>query len=317
MDATPLLWLAIHPKTQGDREKLEKGLRQMTAEDPTLAVAADPAGDVTVGTSGELQLEIVIDRLKREFEVEASLGRPQVAYKEALSRAADGDGRYVGQTAGRGEYGRVRIHVYPRQPGTGYVFENKLIGSAIPDRFITPIREGIQDACMRGVLAGYPIRDVRIELYDGSFHDVDSSELAFRHAGAMAFQDAARKAGPVLLEPVMRVEVVTPHEHIAHVIRDLFGRRGQMHSRKTIGDRQIVVAFVPLAELFGYAINLRASTRGRATYSHQLDRYQEVRADPGIDDDGTSPVRAPLTPSPRLNESAVALPEPDDDRPEP
>ena len=157
----------------------------------------------------------------------------------------------------------MRIHVYPRQPGTGYVFENKLIGGAIPDRFITPIREGIQDACTRGVLAGYPIRDVRIELYDGSFHDVDSSELAFRHAGAMAFQDAARKAGLVLLEPVMRVEVVTPHEHIAAVIRDLFGRRGQMHSRKTVGDREIVLAFVPLAELFGYATNLRANTRGR------------------------------------------------------
>jgi len=318
MDATALLSLAIHPRSQGDREKLEKGLRQMMAEDPTLAVAADPAGGVTVGTLGELQLEIVIDRLKREFEVEASLGRPQVAYREALSRAADGDGRYVGQTAGRREYGHVRIRVYPRQPGTGYVFENRLIGGAIPDRFTTPIREGIEDACTRGVLAGYPIRDVRIEVYDGSFHDVDSSELAFRHAGAMAFQDAARKAGPVLLEPVMRVEVVTPHEHIAAVIRDLFGRRGQMHSRKTVGDREIVLAFVPLAELFGYATNLRATTRGRATYSHQLDRYQEVRADPGIEDDGgTSPVRAPLTPSPRPNESAVALPEPDDDGPEP
>jgi elongation factor G len=318
MDATPLLSLAIHPKTQGDREKLEDGLRRMMAEDPALAVAADPAGDVTIGTSGELQLEIVIDRLKREFEVEATVGRVQVVYREALTRAADGDGRYAGQAAGRGEYARVRIHAYPGQPGTGFVFENMLFGGAIPDRFITPIREGIEDACTRGVLAGYPIRDVRIELYDGSHHDVDSSELAFRRAGAMAFEDAARNAGPVLLEPVMRVEVVTPHEHIAAVIGDLFGRHGQMHSRKTIGDREIVLAFVPLAELFGYATTLRASTRGRATYSHQLDRYQEVRADPPIeDDDGTSPVRAPLTPSPSPNESAVALPEPDDDRPEP
>jgi elongation factor G len=198
------------------------------------------------------------------------------------------------------------------------VFENALLAGTIPDRFIAPIQEGIEEACARGVLAGYPIRDARIALCDGAYHDVDSTARVVRAAAAMAFEDAARKAGPVIFEPVMRVEVVTPREHMAEVIGGLVGRRGEIRSCDASGDRRIVLALVPLAELFGYATSLRATTRGRATCSERLDRFQEVRVDPGSsDDDRTSPVSAPLRPVPSLNEGAVALPEPDDDPPEP
>jgi elongation factor G len=215
-----------------------------------------------------------VDRLKREFNVEASVGKPQVAYKETLTRQSEGEGRYVRQTGGRGQYGHAKIRLYPGEPGTGYIFENEIIGGAIPKEFIKPIDEGIKEALTRGVLAGYPVDDVRIELYDGSFHDVDSSEMAFKIAGSLAFQDAAKKAKPVLLEPVMRVEVVVPKDYMGDVMGNLASRRGQIQSQEDRGGTQIVQARVPLSEMFGYATDLRSRTQGRATYSMHFDRYE-------------------------------------------
>jgi elongation factor G len=223
---------------------------------------------------GELHLEIIVDRLKREFNVEASVGKPQVAYKETLTRKADGEGRYIRQTGGRGQYGHAKIHLYPGEPGTGYVFENETTGGSIPKEFIKPIDEGIKEALTRGVLAGYPVDDVKIELYDGSYHDVDSSEMAFKIAGSMAFQDAAKRAKPVLLEPVMRVEVVVPKDYMGDVMGNLASRRGQIQSQEDRGGTQIIAARVPLSEMFGYATDLRSRTQGRATYSMHFDRYE-------------------------------------------
>jgi elongation factor G len=271
----PVIELAIEPKTKADQEKLGAGLQKLMAEDPTFRVNTDPqTGQTVIAGMGELHLEILVDRLKREFNVVAHVGRPQVAYKETLTRPADGEGRYVRQTGGRGQYGHAKIHLHPGEPGTGYRFENKIVGGAIPREFIKPIDEGIKEALTRGVLAGYPVDDVRIELYDGSSHDVDSSEMAFKIAGSMAFQDAAKKAKPVLLEPMMRVEVVVPKEHMGDVMGDLSSRRGQIQSQEDRGGSQIITARVPLSEMFGYATDLRSRTQGRATYSMHFDRYE-------------------------------------------
>jgi elongation factor G len=271
----PVISLAIEPKTKADQEKLGQGLGKLMAEDPTFRVKTDiQTGEVVIAGMGELHLEIIVDRLKREFNVEASVGRPQVAYKETLTRPADGEMKYAKQTGGRGQYGHAKIHLYPGQPGSGYVFENKISGGSIPKEFIKPIDEGIKEALTRGVLAGYPVDDVRIELYDGSYHDVDSSEMAFKIAGSMAFQDAAKKAKPVLLEPVMRVEVVVPKEHMGDVMGNLSSRRGQIQSQEDRGGTQIINARVPLSEMFGYATDLRSRTQGRATYSMHFDRYE-------------------------------------------
>ncbi len=271
----PVISLSIEPKTKADQEKLGQGLGKLMAEDPTFRVKTDPAtGEVVIEGMGELHLEIIVDRLKREFNVEASVGRPQVAYKETLTRPADGEMKYVKQTGGRGQYGHAKIHVFPGEPGTGYLFENKISGGSIPREFIKPIDEGIKEALTRGVLAGYPIDDVRVELYDGTYHDVDSSEMAFKIAGSMAFQDAARKAKPVLLEPMMRVEVVVPKEHLGDVMGNLSSRRGHIQSQEDRGGTQIINARVPLSEMFGYATDLRSRTQGRATYSMHFDRYE-------------------------------------------
>jgi elongation factor G len=273
----PVISLSIEPKTKADQEKLGVGLQKLMAEDPTFRVNTDQqTGEVVIAGMGELHLEIIVDRLRREFNVEASTGRPQVAYKETLTRPADGEMKYAKQTGGRGQYGHAKIHLYPGEPGTGYVFENKIVGGAIPREFIKPVDEGIKEALTRGVLAGYPIDDVRVELYDGSYHDVDSSEMAFKIAGSMAFQDAAKKAKPVLLEPVMRVEVVVPKEHLGGVMGDLSSRRGQIQSQEDRGGTQIINARVPLSEMFGYATDLRSSTQGRATYSMHFDRYEQA-----------------------------------------
>jgi len=271
----PVISLAIEPKTKSDQEKLGVGLQKLRAEDPTFHVQTDPqTGQVIIAGMGELHLEIIVDRLKREFSVEATVGKPQVAYKETLTRPADGEMKYAKQTGGRGQYGHAKIHVYPGEPGTGYIFENEIVGGSIPKEFIKPIDEGIKEALTRGVLAGYPIDDVRVELYDGSYHDVDSSEMAFKIAGSMAFQDAAKKAKPVLLEPVMRVEVVVPKEHMGDVMGNLSSRRGQIQSQEDRGGTQIIAARVPLSEMFGYATDLRSRTQGRATYSMHFDRYE-------------------------------------------
>ncbi len=271
----PVISLAIEPKTKADQEKLGHGLGKLMAEDPTFRVKTDQAtGEVVIAGMGELHLEIIVDRLKREFSVEATVGRPQVAYKETLTRAADGEMKYAKQTGGRGQYGHVKIHLYPGEVGTGYIFENKTTQGSIPKEFIKPVDEGIKEALTRGVLAGYPVDDVRIELYDGSYHDVDSSEMAFKIAGSMAFQDAAKKAKPVLLEPVMRVEVVVPKEHMGDVMGNLSSRRGAIQSQEDRGGTQIINARVPLSEMFGYATDLRSRTQGRATYSMHFDRYE-------------------------------------------
>src|SRR5580765_4266703 len=309
----PVISLAIEPKTKSDQEKLGVGLQKLRAEDPTFHVQTDvQTGQVIIAGMGELHLEIIVDRLKREFAVEATVGKPQVAYKETLTRPSDGEMKYSKQTGGRGQYGHVKIHLFPGVPGSGYIFENETTGGSIPKEFIKPIDEGIKEALTRGILAGFPIDDVRIELYDGSYHDVDSSEMAFKIAGSMAFQDAAKKAKPVLLEPVMRVEVVVPKDYMGDVMGNLSSRRGQIQSQEDRGGTQIISARVPLSEMFGYATDLRSRTQGRATYSMNFDRYQQRPSGPD-DDDHKSPVGAPRKPAPRVDDSAIALPEPDDD----
>jgi elongation factor G len=251
------------------------GLGKLMAEDPTFRVKTDDqTGQVVIAGMGELHLEIIVDRLKREFNVEASVGRPQVAYKETLTRPAEGEGRYIRQTGGRGQYGHAKIRVIPRQPGEGYEFLNETTGGSIPKEYIKPIDQGIREAMTNGVLAGYPVDDVAVELYDGSYHDVDSSEMAFKIAGSMAFKDAAKRARPVLLEPVMRVEVVVPKDYMGDVMGNLASRRGHIQSQEDRGGTQIISARVPLSEMFGYATDLRSRTQGRATYSMHFDRYE-------------------------------------------
>ncbi len=273
----PVISLAIEPKTKADQEKLGVGLQKLMQEDPTFRVKTDEqTGQVVIAGMGELHLEIIVDRLFREFSVAASVGKPQVAYKETLTRPAEGEMRYAKQTGGRGQFAEVKIRLFPGEPGTGYVFENEISGGSIPREYIKPVDEGIKEALTRGVLAGYPIDDVRIELYDGKHHEVDSSEMAFKIAGSMAFQDAAKKAKPVLLEPVMRVEVVVPKEYIGDVMGDLASRRGRIQSQEERGGTQIVNARVPLSEMFGYATDLRSRTQGRATYSMHFDRYEQA-----------------------------------------
>jgi elongation factor G len=273
----PVISLAIEPKTKSDQEKLGMGLAKLMAEDPTFRVKTDTdTGQVVIAGMGELHLEIIVDRLKREFSVEATVGKPQVAYKETITKAADGEGRYIKQTGGRGQYGHAKIRLIPRKPGEGYEFVNEIVGGTIPREFIKPIDQGIQEALTTGVLAGYPIDDVKIELYDGSFHDVDSNEMAFKIAGSMAFKDAAAKAHPVLLEPVMRVEVTVPEDYMGDVIGDITSRRGHIQSMESRGGTQIINSRVPLSEMFGYATDLRSRTQGRGAYSMHFDRYEQA-----------------------------------------
>jgi elongation factor G len=314
MKDPPLLSLALTPKTKADQEKLAQGLQELMAKDPTFQMKTDQAtGEVVIAGMGELHLEIIVDRLKREFNVEAGVGRPQVAYKETITRAADGEMKYAKQTGGRGQYAHVKIHLFPAARGSGYTFEDEIVGGAIPKEFIKPVDEGIQEALKRGVLAGYPVDDVRVVLYDGSYHDVDSSEMAFKLAGSMAFRDAAKKAKPVLLEPMIRVEVRVFPEHLDDVARNLLSRRGQIQSQEVRGGMQIIDARVPLSEMFGYSSDLRERTRGRGTFALQLDHYQPCP--PADDNNGSrdSLVGSPRKPPHTLRDSGVALPEPEED----
>ncbi len=273
----PVITLAIEPRTKADQEKLGAGLGKLQAEDPTFRVQTDTdTGQTVIRGMGELHLEILVDRLKREFGVEASVGRPQVAYKETLTVPAEGEGRYVRQTGGRGQYGHVKLRIAPRKPGEGFEFVNEIVGGVVPREFIKPVEEGVREALSSGVLAGYPVDDVSVTLYDGSYHEVDSSELAFKIAGSMGFKEAARRANPVLLEPVMRVEVVVPEEYMGDIMGDLTGRRGRITSMEARGGTQIVNARVPLSEMFGYATDLRSRTQGRATYTMHFDRYEQA-----------------------------------------
>ena len=273
----PVISLAIEPKTKSDQEKLGVGLAKLMGEDPTFRVKTDEqTGQVVIAGMGELHLEIIVDRLKREFNVEASVGKPQVAYKETLTRPADGEMKYAKQTGGRGQYGHVKIHLFPGEPGTGYIFENEVTQGSIPKEFIKPIDARHQGSAHARRARRLPDGRRRIELYDGSYHDVDSSEMAFKIAGSMAFQDAAKKAKPVLLEPVMRVEVVVPKDYMGDVMGDLASRRGRIQSQEDRGGTQIINARVPLSEMFGYATDLRSRTQGRATYSMHFDRYEQA-----------------------------------------
>ena len=272
----PVIEVSIEPKTKADQEKLATALGKLMQEDPTFRVHTDKeTGQTLIAGMGELHLEIIVDRLIREFNVGANVGRPQVAYSEAVTREAPGEGRYVRQTGGRGQYGHCKIHLRPTAEGE-FVFNNKIVGGAIPREFIKPIEQGIREALETGPLAGYPMDDVEIELIDGSYHDVDSSEVAFKIAGSMAFQDAAKRASPVILEPVMGVEVVIPEEYMGDVIGDITSRRGRIQSMEARGSAQVINAKVPLSEMFGYATDLRSLTQGRATYTMQFDAYEQA-----------------------------------------
>jgi elongation factor G len=246
------------------------------AEDPTFKVETDrDTGQTKISGMGELHLEIIVDRLKREFNVEANVGKPQVAYKETIRKPAKGEGKWIKQSGGRGQYGHAKIELEPA-PGEGFVFENEITGGTIPKEYIKPIEVGVKGAMERGILAGYPVVDVRVKLYDGSFHEVDSSEMSFTNAGSLAFQDAAKKAQPVLLEPIMRVEVVTPDDYTGAVTGDITARRGHLEGQISRGGTQIITAMVPLSNMFGYSTDLRSRTQGRATYSMHFERYAEA-----------------------------------------
>ena len=273
----PVIAVAIEPKTQLDQERLGQALTKLTNEDPTFKVATDPeTGQTIISGMGELHLEIIIDRLMREFSVGANVGRPQVAYREAITAGAEAEGKFIRQSGGRGQYGHVKIRIWPLTEDKDFEFVNEIREGVIPAEFIRPVEIGIREAMERGVLAGYPLSGVGAALFDGSYHDVDSSEIAFKVAGSMAFMAAAQKAKPALLEPVMGVEVVTPEGYLGEVIGDLNRRRGQINSMEPRTGFQVVSVSVPLAEMFGYATDLRSATQGRATYTMQFDHYDEV-----------------------------------------
>jgi elongation factor G len=274
----PVISVAIEPKTKADQDKLSQGLTRLADEDPTFQVRSDEeTGQTLISGMGELHLEIIVDRLTREFNVDANVGRPQVAYRETVSKPVEKvEGRFVRQTGGRGQYGHAVIDLEPAEPGEGYEFVDRIVGGKIPREFIPSVDLGIQEAMESGVLAGFPVVDVRIELVDGSYHEVDSSEMAFKVAGSMAFKNAMQRAKPKLLEPVMAVEVVTPEEYLGDVMGNLNSRRGRVEHLEPRGNAQAVRARVPLAEMFGYATDLRSMTQGRATFTMQFERYEEV-----------------------------------------
>ncbi|HEY1318345.1 MAG TPA: elongation factor G [Gaiella sp.] len=276
----PVISVAIEPRTKGDQDKLGQGLQRLAEEDPTFRVSSDEeTGQTLIAGMGELHLEIIVDRLMREFKVDANVGRPQVAYRETASQPVQNiQGRFVRQTGGSGQYGDVVINLIPQSPGEGYEFEDKIVGGKIPKEYIKPVDDGIQEAMGAGVLAGYPVVDVRVELVEGSYHDVDSSERAFKIAGSMAFKEAMKRAKPKLLEPMMAVEVVTPEDYLGDVMGNLNSRRGRVEHLEPLGNSQTIKASVPLSEMFGYATDLRSMTQGRATFTMQFDRYEDVPA---------------------------------------
>jgi elongation factor G len=274
----PVISVAVEPKTKGDQDKLSTALQRLAEEDPTFRVRSDEeTGQTLIAGMGELHLEIIVDRLTREFNVDANVGRPQVAYRETVDRRVEKIvGRFVRQTGGRGQFGHAIINLEPSEPGEGYEFLDKIVGGRIPREFIPAVDLGIQEAMESGVLAGYPVVDVRVELVDGSYHDVDSSEMAFKIAGSMAFKEGMKRAKPKLLEPVMAVEVVTPEDYLGDVMGDLNSRRGRIENLEPRGNAQVIKARVPLAAMFGYATDLRSTTQGRATFTMQFERYEEV-----------------------------------------
>ena len=274
----PVIDVAIEPKTKADQDKMGIALGRLAEEDPTFRVRSDAeTGQTIIAGMGELHLEIIVERMKREFKVEANVGRPQVAFRETvLKKVTQIEGKFIRQSGGKGQYGHVVIDLEPAEPGTGFHFEDKIVGGTIPREFIRPVETGIKEALETGVLAGYPVVDVRVSLVYGSYHDVDSSEMAFKIAGSMAFKEACRQAKPIILEPIMEVEVVTPAEYLGDVIGDLSSRRGKIGGMTQRGDSQVVASEVPLSEMFGYSTTLRSMSQGRAVYSMQFDHYEQV-----------------------------------------
>jgi elongation factor G len=273
----PVISMAIEPKTKQDQEKLGFSLQKLAQEDPSFRVRTDEeTAQTIIAGMGELHLEIIVDRLMREFKVEANVGKPEVAYRETIRRRAEAEGKYIKQTGGRGQYGHVVLIVEPSEPGKGFEFVNKVVGGTIPREYIPAIEKGVRERMETGVLAGYPMRDVRVTVIDGSYHDVDSNEMAFKIAASMGFQDGCRRADPALLEPIMKVEVLVPQEYMGDVIGNLNGRRGKIQGIKVRAGSQAIDAAVPLSEMFGYATDLRSRTQGRATYSMEFDRYEQV-----------------------------------------
>ncbi len=273
----PVISVAVEPKTKGDMEKLSKALTSLSEEDPTFRVSTDPETNQTViAGMGELHLEILVDRMLREFKVEANIGAPQVSYRETIRGSAKGEGKFARQTGGKGQYGHVVIEMEPGEPGSGFEFVNKIVGGIVPKEYIGPAENGMKETCESGVIAGYPMIDVRVTMVDGSYHDVDSSEMAFKIAGSMAFKDGVKKCNPVLLEPMMKVEVEIPEDFLGSVIGDLSSRRGQVEGQSVDDGQSKVQAKVPLAEMFGYATQLRSMTQGRGIFSMEFSHYEEV-----------------------------------------
>ena len=276
----PVISVAVEPRTKADQEKMAIALSKLAQEDPSFRVRTDEeSGQTIISGMGELHLEIIVDRMKREFSVEANVGNPQVAYREAIRKAVEQEAKFVRQSGGRGQYGHVYLRLEPRTPGEGYEFVNEIVGGTVPREFIPAVDKGVQEQMQNGVLAGYPIEDVRVTLFDGSYHDVDSSEMAFKIAGSMAFRDGALQADPVILEPIMKVEIVTPEDYMGDVMGDLNRRRGIVGGMEDSPAGKIIRAEVPLSEMFGYSTSLRSATQGRATYSMEFEKYAEAPAD--------------------------------------
>jgi elongation factor G len=275
----PVISIRIEPKTKADQEKMGLSLRKLAEEDPTFKMKTDlETGETIISGMGELHLEIIVDRMKREFKVEANIGRPQVAYKETIKKLAEAEGKYIHQSGGRGQYGHVWLRVEPREQGKGFEFINEIKGGIIPREFIPAVEKGVKEAINKGVVAGYPMVDISVALYDGSFHEVDSSEFAFKISGSMAFQAAAKKAKPILLEPIMKLEVIVPGDFFGDVIGDLSARRGRIDETKDRINMKVIDARVPLAEMFGYATAVRSLTEGRGVFTMEFDHYEEVPA---------------------------------------
>jgi elongation factor G len=275
----PVISVAVEPRTKADQEKMGVALQKLTKEDPSFRVHTDEeTGQTIISGMGELHLDIIVDRMKREFSVEANVGAPQVAYRETIRSSVEQEGKFVRQSGGRGQYGHVWLKLEPQETGAGYVFENAVVGGAVPREFISSVDKGVQEQMENGVVGGYPVVDVKVTLYDGSYHDVDSNEMAFKIAGSMAFRSGAMRARPVLLEPIMKVEVVTPEDYLGDVMGDLNRRRGITQGMDESPSGKVIRAEVPLAEMFGYATDLRSATQGRATYSMEFAKYNEAPA---------------------------------------
>lgn len=273
----PVISVAVEPKTKADQEKMSIALARLAEEDPTFRMSTDQeTGQCIISGMGELHLEIIVDRMLREFKVDCTVGKPQVAYRETIRKSVKSEGKFVRQSGGRGQYGHCWLELVPQEPGVGFSFENKVVGGAIPKEYISPIEAGVKEAMENGVVAGYPMVDVKVIVYDGSYHDVDSSEMAFKIAGSMGFRAGAQKATPVLLEPYMKVEVIVPEEYMGDVIGDLNSRRGRIDGMEARAGAQVIAAFVPLSEMFGYATDLRSKTQGRGNYSMEISHYDEV-----------------------------------------